>query len=66
MTINNQFEAEQFVYLKTDPDQMKRMVTAITIRGKNLMYELSIADDAPTWHQECEISKEEDVLMKVQ
>lgn len=66
MTINNKFDPEQIVYLKTDPDQMKRMVTAITIRGKNLIYELSLGDDGSTYHQEFEISKEEDTLMKVQ
>jgi hypothetical protein len=66
MTINNKFALEQIVYLKTDPDQMRRMVTAITIRGKNLMYEISISDDMPTYHQECEISDSEDTLMKVQ
>jgi len=66
MTINNKFEPEQIVYLKTDPDQMKRMVTAITIRGKNLIYELSLGDEGVTYHQECEINENEDTLMKVQ
>lgn len=65
MTIDNKFKLQQEVYLKTDPDQQKRLVTAITIRGNNLEYELMLADNFPTHHQEFEISDNEDTLMKV-
>lgn len=61
MIIQNKFNQEQIVYLKTDVDQRQRMVTAICIRGNNITYELSFGDRA-TWHQEIEISETVDIL----
>jgi len=61
MIIQNKFDLEQVVYLKTDIDQRQRMVTGMCIRGNNLTYELSFGDRA-TWHQEIEIAETADIL----
>jgi len=54
-----------FVYLKTDIDQYKRMVTGYTVRdnSENVVYLLSFGEDE-TSHYRCEISLEEDILLK--
>ena len=54
-----------FVYLKTDIDQYKGMVTGYTVRdnSENVVYLLSFGEDE-TSHYRCEISLEEDILLK--
>jgi len=54
-----------FVYLKTDIDQYKRMVTGYTVRdnSENVVYLLSFGEEE-TSHYECEISLEEDIILK--
>ena len=53
------------VYLKTDKDQNKRIVTAICIRhGNYVVYELSQGSFIPTWHTAMEITSDIDVLIK--
>lgn len=64
MTIKNKFNIEDEVYLKTDADQSKRIVTGITIKpGLLLVYELSCGEET-TSHYEFEISDEEDKVLK--
>lgn len=58
------FEIGDMVYLKTDPDQNKRMVTRISIGGlNNLTYELTLGT-LTSWHYEFEISREQDIELK--
>jgi hypothetical protein len=67
MTLDNKFEYGDIVYLKTDPDQLGRLITGITYRGSidNLVYELSYCDDGPSQHRAVEISEEPDELLKL-
>jgi hypothetical protein len=62
MVIENKFKMWDSVYLITDVDQKKRLVTAILIRGAGLMYELSCGSST-SWHHQNEISIEQDILI---
>lgn len=54
MTINNRFNLDQIVYLKTDPEQAPRMVTRISIGPNDHYYKLNRGTES-TWHSEFEI-----------
>lgn len=57
MYIENKHNIGAVVYLLTDEDQLKRVVTAISIRsGGYITYELSQGDSA-SWHVGTEIIK---------
>lgn len=58
MKINPLFELGEMVYLKTDPDQAVRMITAIHINMNGFQYELTCADTEPAVHYAGEISRE--------
>jgi hypothetical protein len=62
MTINNEFEIGQTVYLKTDPNQYQRMVVQIVIRAKDILYDIVCAESLYTAHS-FELSSEKDQLM---
>lgn len=62
MVIDNKYNYEQQVYLKTDVDQKLRIVTGLLIRPNGLIsYELSCGTEC-RWHYDFEISTEKDVL----
>jgi hypothetical protein len=64
MIVEEAFEIGGFVYLKTDPEQLIRVVTGITIRpGGLLEYKVSNADNETT-HYEIELSLEPNILAK--
>lgn len=55
MTINNKFDIEDEVVLKTDPEGLKRLIVGITIRpGNQLLYEVQI-ETYNSWHYEFEL-----------
>jgi len=57
------FELGQTVYLKTDVDQSKRIVTGITIRPSGaITYELTCGASY-SWHYDFEIDITKDVLL---
>lgn len=63
MVVDNKFEIGDFVYLVTDVDQSKRMVTGFTVRqGGHVIYELSLGTST-SWHIEQEITKEKNILV---
>lgn len=65
MVIENKFNIGDNVYLKTDTEQLQRIVTAFKVCGINsLSYELSCGPNA-SWHYEFEISETEDIGIKV-
>lgn len=64
MVLDNKYELRQEVYLRTDMDQLKRIVTAITIRHTGLLYELSCGERNSS-HYEFEISGEVDETIKI-
>lgn len=65
MVIDNKFSLKQTVYLITDNDQKRRIVTKIMVNPNGISYQLSCgASDSD--HYECEISEEVDVLAKTE
>lgn len=61
MVIDNDFYLGQVVYLKTDIDQLERIVTSFTISKNDVFYFLSCGIDLTT-HSACEITETKDVL----
>jgi len=57
------FNIGDYVYLKTDINQYKRMITGYTIRFNEVTYLLSLGEDEST-HYGLEISNEIDILLK--
>lgn len=65
MIINNKFSFGQIVYLKTDKDQLPRMVTKMQVDSNmSVIYELSCGVQ-DTWHFGIEITEERDTLLAV-
>lgn len=55
MTINNKFNIEDEVVLKTDLDGLKRLITGINIKpGNQLIYEVQI-ENLTSFHYEFEL-----------
>ncbi|MGV6830336.1 MAG: hypothetical protein ACWA5P_02080 [bacterium] len=62
MLTDAKFKLEDIVYLKTDPEQRQRIVTAITIRSLGVIYELSFGVETSS-HYDYECSLEKNVLI---
>jgi hypothetical protein len=62
MKIHNFFELGQFVYLKTDVEQKRRIVTAIIIRPSDVLYELACGTEVSS-HYNFEISDTSDIMI---
>jgi hypothetical protein len=61
--VDSPYEFGDIVYLKTDVDQKKRIVTAMMMRGDGAcLFELSCGTEAK-WHYAFEITTEKDVVM---
>lgn len=65
MKIDNKFEIGQSVYLKTDIEQLERIVFAIYVQQSGLLYELALAERTSK-HFDFEITAEVDVLKKME
>lgn len=52
------------VYLKTDPEQMPRMVLSITFRPTGILYELGYGPDSSD-HYDIEISSVKDEVIRL-
>lgn len=63
MKVNNKYSFGDIVYLVTDKDQLKRVVTGIILKPDGMMYEVCQAIDTQN-HYECELSDTEDIIMK--
>ena len=63
--MKGEYQIGDYVYLKTDIDQYKRIVTGYTVRdnSEKVVYLISLGTDE-TSHYECEISSEVDVVLK--
>lgn len=57
------YEVGDIVYLKTDSDQSKRIVTAILLKTNGHSYELSCGT-VVSWHFDFEMSKSADLILK--
>lgn len=63
MVIENKFDIGDIVYLVTDPDQIRRIITGITIRPTGILYEVSLgATDSD--HYDFELSLEPNIVIK--
>ena len=49
------------VYLKTDPDQMPRIIKEILISHESKQYKLGCAED-DSWHYSFEFTNQKDIL----
>lgn len=64
MIIDNKFDLKEFVYIKTDPDQLKRIITAIIVCPDNsYLYECTLGA-AATKHYDFELATEPDMSLK--
>ena len=52
------------VFLRTDQEQLERVITAITTRSTGCVYELTCCTTT-TWHYDFEFSKEQNILKKL-
>jgi hypothetical protein len=64
MGIKSFFDYGEVVYLKTDQLQVERIITAITVRGNYITYELSTSE-LVSWHSDVEITRDFDELKKI-
>lgn len=63
MFIENKFRLEQTAYLKTDKDQLPRLVTGIRLRpGDTILYDLS-SGATESVHYEFEVDGEADLIL---
>ncbi len=60
MVIDNKYELQQIVYLKTDTAQMERVIVGILVTT-GVQYQLA-GGDRTTWHYDFEISETKDIL----
>lgn len=61
MNITTKFDFGDIVYLKTDPDQLERIVTGFSIKLNSICYNLNHAT-TESWHWDFEITKDRDIL----
>ena len=64
MLIDSAYNFGQIVYLKTDVEQLARMITAAIVTPQNILYELSCGVTT-TKHYDVEFSVEKNELIKV-
>jgi len=62
MKINTNFSIEDIVYLKTDIEQLPRIVTGIIVRKNSLLYYLTNGT-TETCHYDFEISLEKTFIL---
>ena len=62
MLIDTKFKIGDIVYLQTDSDQQKRLITGINIRANSIVYLVSCGT-VESYHYDFEISSEVDVLI---
>ena len=57
--IESEYAVGDTVYLKTDSEQLKRVITGISIRPKDICYSVSQGVNS-SWHYDFEMSKTKD------
>jgi len=58
------FNIGDTVYLKTDIEQYKRIVTGYTVRCESIIYLVTLGEDENS-HYDFEMSKKQDILTKI-
>lgn len=62
-SIEVEYRLGEFVYLKTDPDQYKRMVTGYYIGMEGtILYEVVLGSDGSKYYAE-ELSRDKDIMI---
>jgi len=61
MRIDIKYDLGECVYLKTDSDQLQRMIIQVCIRPDGILYELNCGSSG-SFHYEIEFTKERDIL----
>lgn len=64
MIVDNKFEIGQIVYLKTDEDQLQRIITSIQVNKYDIIYTLTCGVTS-SGHYDYEISDKKNVLVDV-
>ena len=64
MTIDNKYDIGESVYLKTDPEQLERIVYAIEIRITGLLYSVCCGTSTSN-HFDFEMSRNKDVVKSI-
>ncbi len=61
MEIDNKFDIEQIVYLKTDIEQLPRIVRSMQVHKHRIAYQL-YAGTNESWHEDFEITAEPSIV----
>jgi hypothetical protein len=64
MLVENKFNIGQIVFIKTDKEQLPRMVTSLNVNPNGIVYRLS-AGTQDTENYEMELSEEANILEKI-
>jgi hypothetical protein len=62
MVIENKFEINEFIYLKSDPEQRERLIVQIAVGGNGSIRYCVSCGTMETWHYDMEMTKEKDQL----
>lgn len=63
MRIDNKFQLKETIFLKTDQDQLPRLIVAIKVLPENgILYEVCTKTSC-SYHYDFEMSNERDVLL---
>jgi hypothetical protein len=62
MKINTEFDLGEEVYISTDLDQYRRIITGIEISPGGIQYRLSVGMEF-SWHYDVEISRDRDIMI---
>ena len=65
MQFNSQFGLGDIVYLKTDPEQLERMVTEVCFKGSgSVVYNLNVGA-TESYHYDMELSSKKDLMKQL-
>ncbi len=64
MVIENSYDIGETVYLRTDPDQLARIVTSLIVSNAGIVYELNCGV-LESRHYDIELSREKDTVLAV-
>lgn len=62
MLVKNTFRIGQVIYIKTDPEQLPRIVIALRVTPDSIMYEVAYIGQV-SLHYDLEINADKDVLL---
>ena len=63
MNILTEYDFGDLVYLKTDPEQLRRMVTSFKAMPGTVLYGISLSDGLESFHYDIEITDEKTLIL---